>query len=225
VLSVSNYQKNHPRIGFVTRALVALGALATMVGCQGMTSPLPPVHLIQNMDQQKRLDPQEPSDLFENGRGMRTQVAGTVAYGHLNADDHIYRGRDADGFVNTLPPKDNKGEAIALDRDFLVRGQQRYGIYCTPCHDSAGTGNGIVVQKGMPQPPSFNDERILAMQVGQFYDIITHGVRNMPPYNNQIKLRDRWAIAAYVRALQISRNARLEDVPADEAAARRWEIR
>jgi hypothetical protein len=204
---------------------MALVALFAGFGCRGMNSELPPVHLIQNMDQQRRFDPQEPSDLFEDGRSIRPRVEGTVAYGHLEEDDHLYRGRDEDGFVDTLPPSDDKGQNIALNRDFLVRGQRRYQIYCTPCHDSAGGGNGVVVQHGMPQPPSFHDERIMAMPVGQFYDIITHGVRNMPPYKPQIQLRDRWAIATYVRTLQLSRNARLEDIPADEAAARRWEIR
>ena len=219
---MSRFHLKHPGLLALVFVVATGGAIT---GCRGMTSPLPPIHPIQNMDQQKRVDPQEPSDLFEDGRGMRPQVPGTVAYGYLKADDHIYRGRDENGFVNTLPSQDDKGLAITLDRDFLNRGQQRYQIYCTPCHDNAGNGNGIVVERGMPQPPSFNDERILAMDVGQFYDVITHGVRNMPPYQNQIKLRDRWAIAAYVRALQLSQNARLEDIPADEAAARRWEIR
>jgi len=176
------------------------------------------------MDQQDRMDPQEPSDFFSDGRAMRPQVEGTIAIGYLKEDDHIYRGKNADGFVSSLPPEDDKGKKIELNREFIQRGQQRFGIYCAPCHDNAGTGQGIVVERGMQQPPSFMDERILAMPIGHYYDVITNGVRNMAPYRHQVKLRDRWAIAAYVRALQLSRTASLDEIPKAGADKGKWEI-
>ena len=195
-------------------------------GCRGGTSPKPPVHPNLNMDQQNRIDPQEPNDFFSDKRGMRSFVEGTVPQGSLNADDHLYRGKSSDGtFAATLPEKDGDGNALVLDVAFLQRGAERYGVYCVPCHDGAGTGDGIVVQRGMLKPPSFHDERVRGLPVGALYDIVTNGIRNMSPYRSQLALRDRWAVASYVRALQLSRSGTLENVPAEKAASQRWEIR
>ena len=104
----------------------------------------------------------------------------------------------------------------------MARGQRRYDIYCTPCHDRTGTGNGIVVERGLVPPPSFHDARIRAMPPGEIYKVISKGVRNMPSYAAQIPVRDRWAITAYVRALQVARGARLSDVPKDIAESKGW---
>ncbi len=157
-----------------TRALLFVAGLALGVaGCQGGISHEPPVHLNWNMDQQNRFDPQEANDFFENGMAQRPFVEGTVARGQLREDDHLYRGRDANGFVNALPAADASGDAIALDRGFLERGQDRYNIYCTPCHDVAGNGKGIIIERaldaakgkeggpGFNPPPSFHDDRLL----------------------------------------------------------------
>lgn len=205
--------------------LLALSALSAAGACRGSESAEPPVHLVLNMDQQNRFEAQEENPFFADGRAMRTWPEGTVPFGALHDDDHLWRGRDGAGFASTLPGKDADGREMKLDRDFLARGKARYEIYCVPCHDAAGTGKGIVVERGMMQPPSFHDDRIRAMAVGQLYDVVTNGARNMPAYRGQIGLRDRWAIASYVRALQRSRNASLEDVPEDEAGSNRWEVR
>lgn len=185
-----------------------------MTGCRGVTSREPPIHLNPNMDQQTRIDPQEPHDFFEDGRGMRPLVPGTVARGTLKEDDHLFKGKMGEKFATHLPMK--------LTSDVLKRGQQRFNIYCAVCHDSAGTGNGIVIKRGFVPPPSFHDPRIRQMPVGQIFDVISNGARTMSSYAKQVSAEDRWAIAAYVRALQISQNASVRQVPADEAASRRW---
>jgi len=202
-------------------ALFAAGFL--LVACQGDFSSEPPVHLNQNMDQQNRFEGQEETSLFEDGRAMRNHVHGTVAVGSLRDDPRMHAGKDHRGaFMKTLPPEAPKGQKLTLNKELLERGRERYDIYCGPCHDAQGTGNGIVVERGMMQPPSFHDERVLAMPIGQLYDVITNGARNMQPYRSQVALRDRWAIAAYVRALQVSRRAPLSDVPEDRAGSERW---
>ena len=203
--------------------LVVVVSMA-LTSCRGSYSKKPPVHPQQNMDQQKRIDPQEPSSLFKDGRGMRLPPKGTVASTmadddiHLQADDHLYRGKVAGKFVAILPSKDERGKPLALNDSLLKRGKERYGIYCTPCHDGAGTGAGIVVQRGMSRPPSLHEKRIRQMPIGEFYNVITNGVRNMPAYGPQILVRDRWAIATYIRALQIARNADNNNNPAEQGS-------
>ena len=111
---------------------------------------------------------------------------------------------------------------MAEDTHLLARGEERYNIYCAPCHDKAGSGNGIVKQRGFVPPPDFSQDRVREMPVGQFANIIAKGVRTMPPYAAQIPAEDRWAIAAYVRVLQISQGATLDQVPADVAGKQGW---
>jgi len=206
----------------ITRFASLLGCLV-LVACQGDVSHEPPVHLNQNMDQQNRFEGQEATDLFDDGRAMRPHVPGTIAVGTLKNDPHMDWGKGPQGgFATELPPEAPAGTTLSLDRKLLDRGRERYDIFCTPCHDGQGTGKGLVVERGMMAPPSFHDERVLAMPIGQLYDVITNGARNMQPYRKQIQLRDRWAIAAYVRALQISRRAGLSDVPDDRAGSERW---
>ncbi|MFT7622501.1 MAG: mono/diheme cytochrome c family protein [Myxococcota bacterium] len=207
-------------------AIIGLTVAATLGGCtRGSISDQPPIHLQQNMDFQNRFEAQEENDLFADKRGMRPRVAGTVPWGYLKEDDHVYRGLVDGQPAVELPKTDDKGRAITLDTAFLNEGKERYGIFCTPCHDGAGTGDGIVVQRGFMKPPSIHEERIRGIAVGGFYDIVTNGVRNMPAYGEKLSIRERWAVAAYVRALQISRSARLNQVPADKAAEKRWEVR
>jgi mono/diheme cytochrome c family protein len=143
---------------------------------------------------------------------MRPPVPGTVAVGEPKQDAHLERGKLGGENASTLP--------LELDRELLDRGRRRYDIYCAPCHDRTGSGNGIVVQRGLVPPPSFHDARIRAMPVGEIFNVISNGVRNMPSYAAQIPVRDRWAITAYVRALQVARKAGLEDVPADIAGSK-----
>ena len=186
-----------------------------MAGCQGDKTPKPPIHPNWNMDNVKRFDPQEPNYFFANNMAQRPFVEGTVARGQLRTDDHLDRGRDeADVYVNALPGADAQGKAFAWDDDFIARGKERYEIYCVPCHDAEGGGKGIVIQRaiklaegkstglGFNPPPSFHDDRLLKEPLGKFYDVITNGWGNMQPYKSQITNRDRWAVAAYVRAMQ-----------------------
>ncbi|MCB9728661.1 MAG: cytochrome c [Deltaproteobacteria bacterium] len=203
--------------------IVLLGAAATLValgaGCRGTTSPVPPVHLNWNMDFQQRYEMQEKNPFFADGRAMRQPVEGTVAREAvlqgddpwLAADDHLYRGRGPDGrLVDALPKQ------IPLTPALLERGQARYTIYCAPCHSPAGTGDGVIAGRGLKvQPPSYLSANLRAMPLGYFFDVISHGVRTMQPYGSQVPVEDRWAIAAWVRTLQVSGNVPRSEVPAD----------
>lgn len=192
------------------RILGVLVAAVLLAGCRGIESENPPIHPNLNMDFQQRLDPQEGFAFFADGRAMRTPVAGTVARGWLREDDAFYQGRLAGGgFVAQMP--------IPTTREVLVRGQERYHIFCTPCHGGAGDGQGIVTTGGFgfTPAPTFHDDRLRSVEDGYVYHVITHGVRTMPAYNTQIPVADRWAIVAYVRALQRSQHAGAADVPAD----------
>ena len=197
--------------------VLALAAAALALGgCRGMSSNEPPIHLNQNMDDQQRRDPQEASALFADGRAMRPRVEGTVPHATQAADPLLVTGKSGEAFSETLPA------GVTLDRAFLERGRQRFEIYCAPCHAVTGEGNGPVIPRGMTPPPSFHDDRIRAFPVGQLYDVITNGIRTMPSYAPQIPPQDRWAVASYVRVLQRSRMATIDEVPADVAAQKGW---
>ncbi len=187
---------------------ILLFFLALIVGCyQGRPSEKPPIHLNPNMDNQSKYKAQSHNPFFANGATMRQPVAGTVARGYLREDDAFYRGVDAAGaFVKKAPLK--------LTAATLTRGQQRYNIYCTPCHGQVGDGKGIIVKRGLLPPPTFHDPRLRGESDGYFFNAITNGIRNMQAYRHQIPVQDRWAIVHYIRALQRSQNASLEDVPA-----------
>ncbi len=206
------------------RGLILTTLFAGLLGCQGSISDKPPVHLQQNMDFQNRFEAQEETDLFEDRRAMRGRVEGTVAWGHLKADDHLYRGRVDGAPATDLPKADENGEALGLTEELLQRGRDRYAIFCTPCHDGAGTGDGLVVQRGFKKPPSLHEDRLKAKAVGDLYDVVANGFGDMPGYKGSLSVRDRWAVAAYVRALQVSRSASLNQVPPDKAAEKRWEV-
>lgn len=202
------------QIKLLSMALVAGFALA---GCRGMVSDQPPIHINQNMDDQQRKDPQEASSLFADGRAMRPRVAGTEPVPSWITDAAGLTGKTGETtFLETLP------SGIVADAAFLERGRQRYDIYCSPCHAVTGEGNGSVVARGMQAPPTLHDDRVRAFPIGQFYDVITNGVRNMPSYAKQVPPQDRWAVAAYLRVLQRSRMATIDQVPADVAAEKGW---
>ncbi len=190
-------------------AAAACLAIAVSLGCtRGRPSENTPIHLNSNMDRQQKYLPQSESRFFEDGMTMRKPVAGTIARGELHADDAYWRGRDAiDSVIAKIP--------VAVTMQLIERGQQRYNIYCAPCHSRIGDGRGIVVQRGMLPPPSFHEERLRKVGDGHIFDVITNGIRNMPSYKAQIPVEDRWAVVAYFRALQRSQNASLEDVPVE----------
>jgi len=174
------------------------------------------ISFIPDMDKQPKFKAQEASALFADGRAARTEPAGTVARGEL-ADPAFAAGRVAGAWVNEFP--------LAVDAAMLARGRERYGIFCAPCHGLAGYGDGIVHERalalaegGWTPPSNLHTDLVRERPLGQLYHTIDAGVRNMPAYGPQIPPRDRWAIVAYVKALQLSQHARLEDLPAEERA-------
>ena len=164
----------------------------------------------QDMHDAPYVEPFEQNDFWANGAANRPLPAGTVARGLLKDDTHYWFGRDdANQLVDTLPEK------FGWTRDLLDRGQDRYEIYCSVCHDSSGSGRGMIVQRGFKQPQPLYEDRLQAMPIGYFYDVISNGFGIMPHYRNQVPVDDRWAVAAYIRVLQVSQGSRLEDLPAD----------
>ena len=164
-----------------------------LVGCQ------------QKMADQPRYEPLQKSELFEDQRASRPLVEGAVARGQLNADEEFYTGK-----VNNEPAKTFP---FPVDRELLLRGQERFTIFCSPCHSRLGDGQGMIVRRGYRPPPSFHLERLREAPPGHFFDVITNGFGSMYSYGDRIAPADRWAIIAYIRALQLSQNAKTSDVP------------
>jgi hypothetical protein len=165
----------------------------------------------QKMADQPRYEPLQKSEFFDDQRASRPLVEGTVARGHLDADEQLYSGKIGGEPAKTFP--------FPIDRQVLLRGQERFDIFCSPCHDRVGTGQGMIVRRGYRPPPSLHIERLRAAPPGHFFDVISHGFGAMPDYAGQIPPHDRWAIAAYIRALQLSQNAAIGDVPEPERRA------
>ncbi len=183
-------------------ALSAFAALTlALSGCQGMISDKPGIHPNQNMDYQDKFKAQEYNPFFADGRAMRTPVEGTVARGGLRQDIAYYEGVDEQGNLIAENP-------LTITKELLYRGQDRYDIYCAVCHGGVGDGKGIIMtgQYGYVPAPNFHSDYIREQPDGHFYGAITNGIRSMPAYNTQIKVEDRWAIVAYIRALQKSQN-------------------
>ncbi len=167
-----------------------------------------------DMRDQPRYDPLEPSELFADHRSSRPLIEGTVARGQLRTDHHFFEGR-VDGELATTFPE-------PLSIELLRRGQQQFGIFCTPCHGEVGFGDGMAVQRGYPRPPSFHTARLRDQPVGYLYDVITNGYGRMMDYREQVRPADRWAIVAYIRALQRSQyTTRQELSPSDLDALER----
>jgi hypothetical protein len=177
-------------------ALLALAAGLVATGCR------------QQMADQPTYRTLKPGPFFEDGRSVRQLPEGTVFRGGLREDEALYTGKIGKDFVDTFP--------FPMTSEVLRRGQERFNIFCTPCHDRAGTGSGMVVLRGYPKPPSFHIDRLRQAKVGYLYDVITQGFGRMPTYAPQIPPRDRWAIVGYLRALQYSQQAPVADVPAAE---------
>jgi mono/diheme cytochrome c family protein len=171
-------------------------ALVTTVACR------------QDMHDQPKYIPLRPSDFFSDGRSGRPLIEGTVARGHLADDAAFYTGKGPDGkFLDTFP--------FPVTKDVIERGQQRFNVYCTPCHDRLGNGDGMIVRRGYRKPPSYHIDRLRQAANGYIYDVITNGFGAMPDYAAQVQPGDRWAIVAYIRALQLSQNVPVNDVPAE----------
>jgi mono/diheme cytochrome c family protein len=181
----------------------------------------PKVHIFQDMAIQPRYGPQDQSEIFADGRAMRLPIPGTVARGKLQEDDHLYRGFQRTGdsadtlkFFDSLPP------GMTLNQAMLDRGQQRFNIYCAPCHGIDGYGNGPINARAIErQEPNWvpaanlHTDAVRQRPDGHLFNTITNGIRNMAGYGSQIKTEDRWAIVAYLRALQLSQHAPPSAVP------------
>jgi len=165
----------------------------------------------QDMHDQPKAKPQSKSAFFADGRTGRLPIEGTIARGQLNENDHLYRGKIDGKFATTFP--------IPIDAATMRRGQERYEIFCTPCHGATGLGNGMVVQRGFKVAASHHTERLRNETNGYWFDVITNGFGVMPPAGPQIPVKDRWAIIVYIRALQLSRHAALTDIPEDQREA------
>jgi Cytochrome C oxidase, cbb3-type, subunit III len=186
------------RFGHMTP--LGLAALLLLAGCR------------QDMHDQPKFKPLAKSDFYADLRSARPPVEHTVARGQLHEDSYFYTGL----LGNSSTPGDYMPFAVTLD--VLQRGRERFNIYCAPCHSRLGDGNGIVPSRGFPRkPPSFHLDRLRKAPLGYFFDVMTHGFGLMPDYATQIPARDRWTIVAYIRALQLSQNAKPADVPSGQA--------
>jgi mono/diheme cytochrome c family protein len=165
----------------------------------------------QDMHDQPKYVPLRESTFFGDMRSARPLPAGTVARGQLHDDPLVETGK-VNGADATMFP-------FRVDAKAMLRGQERFNIYCSPCHGRTGVGDGMVVQRGYRRPPSFHQDRLRDAPVGHFFDVITNGFGAMPDYATQIRPEDRWAIIAYVRALQLSEHATANDVPAADRGA------
>ena len=162
----------------------------------------------QDMQDQPRYKPLSESQFFSDHRSARPMVEGTVARGHLHIDEARYTGKVDGEDVDQFP--------IPIAKADIERGQTRFNVYCTPCHGRLGDGNGMVVLRGFRQPPSYYSERLVSAPVGHFFDVISNGFGAMPSYASRVQSDDRWRIVAYIRALQLSESASVNDVPADQ---------
>lgn len=172
-----------------------------LMACRGQHTDQPPISPQQNMQFQQRFNAQQENPFFENNMAMRTPVEGTISRGAMRQNTALFEGTGDDGEYVTENPMD-------VTRSFLYRGKDRYDIYCTPCHGGLGDGRGIIMtgQYGYVPAPTFHRAASYNMPDGEFYSAITNGIRNMPAYNTQINVEDRWAIVGYIRALQRSQN-------------------
>ena len=193
--NVRHAQPKHLRLLFL---FVAIAALTLLNGCR------PP----QKMADQPKYDPYMASNFFPDGQSARPAIAGTVARGHLHEDNFLNSGK-LNGVVA-------EGYPFPITEEVVMRGRQRFDIYCSECHGRLGSGDGMIVRRGYRRPPSFHTRLLRSQPSGHFFDVMTNGFGAMPQYGTMIPVNDRWAITAYIRALQMSQNATLADVPADQ---------
>ena len=167
----------------------------------------------QDMHDQPKYTPLRSTPFFGDVRSARPLVAGTVARGQLHEDPFLETGKIGNADATVFP--------FPVDEAVMARGRERFEIFCTPCHGRIGTGDGMIVRRGYRRPPTYHDDRLRNAPIGHFVDVMANGFGAMPDYSDQIGARDRWAIAAYIRALQLSQHARLADVPERERGALR----
>jgi mono/diheme cytochrome c family protein len=191
---------------FLLIFLIGLALAVGIAGKRGSLSRKPPIEVFSDMDRQPKIRPQTPSDFFADGKASRLPVQGTVSRGSHFLENPTTTGlvTGTTNFVAVNPMK--------VTEQLMARGQQRYQIYCTPCHSPVGDGNGITKSFGMAVVATLHDPRIVGLPDGELFHVITHGRNLMGPYASQIEVEDRWAIVAYVRALQLAALGRQEDL-------------
>jgi len=182
----------------LTRLAPAVLAVVALAGCR------------QDMHDAPRYEPLEESVFFGDGGASRMLVANTVPRGFLREDELLYTGKVGGEIADMFP--------MPVTAEVMARGQERFNVFCSPCHGRTGEGNGMIVQRGFRAPPSYHEERLREAPAGYFFDVMTNGFGAMQDYAAQVPVADRWAIAAYIRALQLSQGASLDDVPADRRA-------
>ena len=197
----SHAERGNEAIANCKYQIVVAVMLAVFAGCHG------------DMYDQPRSDPLEKSDFFADGRASRSPVAGAIARGELREDEPFYTGKQ-DGKPLEKPP-------VEVDMALVERGRERFNIFCTPCHGRAGYGDGMIVRRGYRQPPTYHSDRLRGVPISHFFDVMTNGFATMPDYAEQVPVRDRWAIAVYVRALQLSQYAQVDAL--DEAERKQLE--
>jgi mono/diheme cytochrome c family protein len=180
------------------RAALTLALIAGLAGCR------------QQMANQPRYDPYEPSDFFADGMSARPRLAGTVARGEAGVDPYFETGK--------INGQEGDAFPFPVTADVMQRGHERFDIYCSECHGRLGDGNGMIPSRGYRRPPSFHTETLRAAKVGHFFDVMTNGFGVMPSYRTMIPPSDRWAIVAYIRALQLSQNAMIDEIPPEDKA-------
>jgi mono/diheme cytochrome c family protein len=180
------------------------------VGLAALLLVLPGCDLRQRMFDQPKYEAHEGTDFFEDGLTSRPAVEGTVARGELRFDTHYWEGKVDGELATTLPSR------VALTADLMHRGRERFDIFCSPCHDRTGQGNGMVVQRGLKQPPSFHEARLREASIGYLFDVQTNGFGAMFSYASRVPVADRWAIAAYIRALQLSQQVEYDKLPSED---------
>jgi len=183
---------------FKTSLMIATVTIFAIAGCR------------QQMADQPYQRPLEPSNFFDDGMASRPVVPGTVARLGKEGDKQPLNGKVDGKLVDTFP--------IQVTMKVLARGQERYEIFCSPCHDRLGTGQGMIVRRGFPRARSFHEPRLRDAPIGHFFEVMTQGFGPMPSYANQLAEHDRWAVIAYIRALQLSRNVRLDQLPPGDRA-------
>ncbi|MCA9592778.1 MAG: DUF3341 domain-containing protein [Myxococcales bacterium] len=203
--------------GLLILAVAAFLPFAFIAKARASRSDKPRVHAIGDMDWQLKFKAQRENPVFPDERASRLPPPETVAVGMLEEDDHLYRGKVNGAWARTFPP------SIQATPENMERGKERFGIYCAPCHGHGGNGDGTVAKRATElaegtwiPPTNFHQQYLEVMPVGQIFNTITHGVRNMPPYGHMVPPEDRWKIVMYLRALQKSRDASVSDVPAAE---------
>ena len=195
--SLSDRGRRRPeRLGKFAAAAALVLLLLGAAGCR------------RDMQDQPKYIPLRESDFFADNRSARPPVENAVARGHLRDNELLYRGTEGGQPATSFP--------FPVDAQLLNRGRERYEVFCSPCHDKAGYGNGIIIQRGFRRPASYHIDRLRQAPNGHFYDVITNGFGAMYSYASRVKPEDRWAIIAYIRALQLSQDARIEDVPESE---------